>query len=163
MPVTIEPFQDDFEEAVAGLIIPIQQDEFGIAITYEEQPDLRDVDGFYRRGAGDFWVALTEDRIVVGTIALIDIGNGEGALRKMFVHADHRGGRLGVARSLLDTLLNHARERGLQSIYLGTTAKFLAAHRFYEKNGFVEVAAATLPESFPRMAQDTRFYRFDLG
>ena len=102
MPVTIEPFQDDFEEAVAGLIIPIQQDEFGIAITYDEQPDLRNVDGFYRRGAGDFWVALTEDRAVVGTIALIDIGNGEGALRKMFVHADHRGGRPGIAKSLLD-------------------------------------------------------------
>jgi RimJ/RimL family protein N-acetyltransferase len=41
---------------------------------------------------------------------------------------------------------------------LGTTAAFLAAHRFYEKSGFRLVDEADLPETFPRMAVDTRFY-----
>ncbi|MEE4944850.1 hypothetical protein V2K24_05085 [Pseudomonas alliivorans] len=40
----------------------------------------------------------------------------------------------------------------------GTTDKFLAAHRFYEKHGFSEVARGNLPESFPLMAVDSRFY-----
>ena len=48
---------------------------------------------------------------------------------------------------------------GLQEILLGTTDKFLAAHRFYERQGFTAVALADLPASFPRMAVDTRFYR----
>lgn len=50
----------------------------------------------------------------------------------------------------------------LTAVYLGTTAKFLAAHRFYEKNRFDLVDAADLPQSFPRMAVDTRFYKIDL-
>jgi N-acetylglutamate synthase-like GNAT family acetyltransferase len=141
-----------------GLILPIQREEFGVAITAEDQPDLFDIPGFYQRGAGNFWLALRGGR-VVGTVALVDIGDGLGALRKMFVHRDFRG-QAGVARALLDTLRVWARERGLRAIYLGTTAKYLAAHRFYEKNGFREVRADELPPSFPRMAVDTKFYAY---
>ncbi len=99
---------------------------------------------------------------MVGSIALLDIGEGLGALRKMFVAADHRGAGAGVARRLLSRLLDHARAQHLRTIYLGTTDKFLAAHRFYEKHGFELVDAAMLPASFPRMSVDSRFYRIDL-
>ena len=50
----------------------------------------------------------------------------------------------------------------VREVYLGTTAKFLAAHRFYEKNGFVEIDHSELPESFPVMVVDTKFYRLEL-
>ena len=43
-------------------------------------------------------------------------------------------------------------------LYLGTTERLVAAHRFYEKNGFVQVAPESLPKAFPRMSLDTRFY-----
>ncbi len=99
---------------------------------------------------------------VVGTIALVDIGDGRGALRKMFVREAHRGKDAGVAAKLLETLLAWAKARGMAEIYLGTTAKFLAAHRFYEKNGFIEIPAAELPATFPRMVVDTKFYRLPL-
>jgi hypothetical protein len=46
----------------------------------------------------------------------------------------------------------------VKDVYLGTTEKFLAAHRFYERNGFQQIAANELPPSFPRMALDSRFY-----
>jgi predicted N-acetyltransferase YhbS len=39
----------------------------------------------------------------------------------------------------------------------------LAAHRFYEKHGFSEIAPAQLPPSFPIMRVDTKFYRLELG
>jgi N-acetylglutamate synthase-like GNAT family acetyltransferase len=157
----IEVFQGRFVQEIGQLIVPIQSEEFGIPITYADQPDLADIPGFYQKGVGQFWLALDGER-VVGTIALVDIGDRQGALRKMFVAASHRGARHGVAGSLLRTLLDHARGRGLQAIWLGTTDKFLAAHRFYEKNGFDPVDPARLPASFPRMAVDTRFYRKDL-
>jgi len=48
--------------------------------------------------------------------------------------------------------------QGVKVVYLGTTAKFLAAHRFYEKNGFREILRAELPARFPVMAADTKFY-----
>jgi RimJ/RimL family protein N-acetyltransferase len=44
-------------------------------------------------------------------------------------------------------------------VLLGTTERFHAAHRFYERNGFKRIAVIDLPATFPRMAVDTRFYR----
>jgi len=76
----------------------------------------------------------------------------------MFVHRDFRGPEAGTANRLLDALLDHARASEVREIFLGTTAVFLAAHRFYEKNGFREIDRSALPPSFPIMAVDTRFF-----
>ena len=156
--IHIVPFASQYAETIGALIVGIQRDEFQIPMTLEDQPDLQDIAGYYQQGAGNFWVALTEDE-VIGTIALLDIGNHAGALRKMFVHASYRGGKHGVATRLLETLLEWARTRGMADVYLGTTEKFLGAHRFYERNGFAQIAASDLPPTFRRMALDTRFYR----
>ncbi|AFL49202.1 N-acetylglutamate synthase-like GNAT family acetyltransferase [Sinorhizobium fredii] len=153
----IRRFSAADEEGVIDLILPIQQEEFGIAVTAEDQPDLRAIPEFYQTGDGDFWVAAVGERIV-GTLALKDIGGAEAALRKMFVASDFRGREHGVAARLLEALLAHAEQRKIEAIYLGTTEKFLAAHRFYEKNGFVEIARQDLPASFPVMGVDTKFY-----
>jgi N-acetylglutamate synthase-like GNAT family acetyltransferase len=156
--VEIRPFAPVHQAGVVALVVGIQQDEFGFSITYEQQPDLQNIPGFFRKGAGDFWVALVGER-VVGTIALVDLGNGQGAVRKMFVDSAYRGRHAGVAQRLLTTLLDWARHHGIADVCLGTTDKFRAAHRFYEKNGFIQVASESLPQSFPRMNVDTRFYR----
>jgi N-acetylglutamate synthase-like GNAT family acetyltransferase len=144
------------------VILPIQQSEFGIPITLAAQPDLLDIPGFYQRANGNFWVALHRSG-VVGTLALLDIGNGQGALRKMFVKAAFRGRQHGVAHRLLDVLLQWCAQRAVGEVYLGTTAKFLAAHRFYEENGFCEVQKSELPGAFPVMSVDTKFYKLVLG
>ena len=151
---TYEPLHRD---GVIDVILPIQQHEFSIAITLEQQPDLLDIPSFYRRGAGNFWVALQDDT-VVGTIALLDIGSRQAALRKMFVRREYRGGEVGVATRLLTALLTWCEVKGLRDVYLGTTAQFVAAHRFYEKHGFAQVSKQALPSSFPIMSVDTKFY-----
>jgi len=156
--IEIVPFGSQHVEGVGALIVGIQRDEFQIPITLEDQPDLQNIPAFYQQGAGNFWVAVSEGE-VVGTLALLDISNHQGALRKMFVHASYRGPGHGVSARLLDILLEWARARGVKDVYLGTTEEFLAAHRFYERNGFQQIAANELPPSFPKMALDTRFYR----
>ncbi|WP_018239014.1 GNAT family N-acetyltransferase [Ensifer sp. BR816] len=153
----IRRFSAADEQAVIDLILPIQREEFGVAITAEDQPDLRGIPEFYQTGDGDFWVAAIGQSIV-GTVALKEIGGAEAALRKMFVASDFRGREHGVAARLLDALVAHAERRKIRSIYLGTTEKFLAAHRFYEKSGFIEVARHDLPARFPVMGVDTKFY-----
>jgi N-acetylglutamate synthase-like GNAT family acetyltransferase len=155
----ISVYSPDRQRQIVELISSIQRDEFGIDITEAQQPDLKSIPSFYQIGAGNFWVASVEDQ-VVGTIALKDIGRREAALRKMFVAPAWRGKGRGVAKALLDTLLTWAEEKGLDAVYLGTTAQFLAAHRFYENNGFVEVPKHTLPKAFPLMGVDSRFYRY---
>lgn len=144
-----------------SVILPIQQTEFEIPITLDAQPDLQDIPGCYQRGKGNFWVAMDADT-VVGTVALLDIGDRRAALRKMFVARAHRGAEHGVGRALLRTLLTWCRAHGIDEVFLGTTAQFLAAHRFYEKSGFRELSREALPESFPVMAVDTKFYGLSL-
>lgn len=161
MELEIKSFEEKYKTQVGELISKIQREEFGIEITLEQQPDLQDIVGFYQRGTGNFWIALCEDK-VVGTIALLDIGNGQAALRKMFVAPEFRG-RVGTASQLLGVLLGSAKSSGVKEIFLGTTVKFLAAHRFYEKHSFVEIAKRNLPEGFPVMIVDTKFYQLRLN
>ena len=151
------PFSPTREPEVIRLIVGIQRDEFGLDIDAERQPDLRSIPSYYQVGSGNFWLALVDDR-VVGTISLLDIGNRQTALRKMFVDREHRGAPLGIARRLLETLLRWAAEHDVDDVYLGTTPFFRAAHRFYEKQGFTQIPKARLPASFPVMEVDTRFY-----
>ncbi len=156
--ITLRPYQAGDRDAIADLIVHIQRTEFDIPITLEDQPDLSDIDGFYSHGTGGFWVAVDDEQIV-GTIALLDIKGGQAALRKMFVKDKYRGSVYGVANRLLKHVCDEAKDRGVSEIFLGTTSDFLAAHRFYEKNGFQQYSKTDLPPRFPLMAVDSRFYR----
>lgn len=129
--VNIEVYTDNYKNDVAELILSIQNAEFGIPITLALQPDLNDIPNFYQTNNGNFWIAKIDDEII-GTISLLDIGSGQGALRKMFVRKDYRGKEFGVGQKLLNTLLEWSRHKGITEIFLGTTAKFIAAKRFYE-------------------------------
>ena len=160
--IRIHEFSSEYQEEILNLIVTIQQTEFEIAITAEDQPDLCNIKEFYEKGAGNFWVALFNNK-VVGTISLLDIGHGRAALRKMFVDKAYRGERYQVAFRLLDRLIKWAKSKKIKEIYLGTTSKFLAAHRFYEKNGFWKIDKSDLPVAFPVMKVDTRFYKLELS
>ena len=160
MPLSVRPFAPEDAPDVQRLVLGIQREEFGVPVTLEEQPDLRDVPAYYQKDRGAFWVAVDGDQLV-GTIGLLDIGHGQGALRKMFVAPSHRGAALGTGAALLRTCLEWAAQAGMREVLLGTTEQFQAAHRFYEKWGFVLIAPDALPAHFPRMRLDTRFYRYD--
>ncbi len=155
---TIAPYSDSCTHEVAALILEIQKDEFGIPINLEMQPDLLAIPGYYQVHNGNFWIARYANK-VIGTIALLDIGNARAALRKMFVAKEFRGKEFGVGQALFTHLLNWSKASNIQELYLGTTEKFIAAQRFYEKNGFIEIEKQELPDGFPIMAVDVKFYR----
>ncbi|NOX34159.1 MAG: GNAT family N-acetyltransferase [Deltaproteobacteria bacterium] len=159
--VEIDVFSSKYQEGILNLIVNIQQEEFGIAITAKDQPDLCNIQSFYQKDKGNFWVAVLNEK-AIGTISLLDIGNEQAALRKMFVSKEYRGGTYHVASMLLEKLFKWARLNKVKEIFLGTTSNFLAVHRFYEKNGFNEIVIGTLPSAFPIMKVDTKFYKFEL-
>jgi GNAT superfamily N-acetyltransferase len=145
------------KSAVLDLILHIQGVEFGVAITGADQPDLNNIPKVYQTGNGNFWVA-TAQKQVVGSIALLDIGHQQVALRKMFVAEAYRGSDKGVAKKLLNESHQWARQQGVTDIYLGTIDVYRAAMRFYEKNGYSKVDKMDLPPAFPLIAVDNVFY-----
>lgn len=161
MVIQVNNYSASYQQQVVALILSIQQIEFGVPVTLESQPDLENIPSFYQKDKGNFWIAIIENK-VLGTIALLDIGNSRGALRKMFVHKDYRGKEYGIGQTLLNTLLEWARQNNLKEILLGTTEKFIAAQRFYEKNGFEQIAKQLLPGEFPVMEVDVKFYKYRL-
>lgn len=159
--ISITEYRPEYQGEVIDMILVIQQKEYGISITAEDQPDLKNVYEFYQQDGGNFWIALS-DGVVAGTIALKNIGNNCGALRKMFVKSEFRGADKGVASGLLSVLERWSPGNGYRDVYLGTTPFFKAAHSFYRKNGFIEILKEELPESFPVMNVDTIFFHKEL-
>ncbi|WP_231037509.1 bifunctional helix-turn-helix transcriptional regulator/GNAT family N-acetyltransferase [Pectinatus frisingensis] len=149
-----------YRREIIDMILKIQRDEFKLPISIKDQPDLEDIDNFYQK-RGEFWVAINENE-VIGSIGIIDIGNGNAVLRKMFVKEEYRGKDKGISAKLLTQLLKWAAQNNFCRIFLGTTLQFLAAHRFYEKNQFVEISKDELPNNFPIMEVDKKFYRYDV-
>jgi GNAT superfamily N-acetyltransferase len=154
-------FQEHFQEAVEKLVLPIQQLEFGVAISRDEQLDLIDVKGVFQDGGGNFWLAIRDSQ-VVGTVGVVAIGNNQVALKKMFVRRDCRGKEQGISIALLNHAKDWCKQQGIRQIFLGSTTPMVAAHKFYEKNDFVLVEIALLPSAFPIVPVDSVFYRCDL-
>jgi N-acetylglutamate synthase-like GNAT family acetyltransferase len=157
----IDTYQVTDKTEIINLILTIQKQEFEIDINLNNQPDLGHIETYYQNGKGNFWVAKINNSIV-GTISLLDIGNSYGALRKMFVKKEYRGKEYGIGQALLNTLIHWAGEKQFKKIFLGTTEKFIAAQRFYEKNKFIEIDKNLLPPDFPVMKVDVKFYEYSL-
>lgn len=143
------------------MIVDIQHGEFGVNITAEDQPDLTNIQNFYQIDNGNFWIAL-KHKEVVGTISLVDIGNDQVGLRKMFVKHGYRGQPLNIGQMLMDTTSKWCNEKSIKHIFLGTVPHYYAAHRFYEKNGFNRLEKNDLPKAFHLMEADKWFYFKDL-
>jgi predicted N-acetyltransferase YhbS len=158
MGVAIQRYWGGHDNEIAHLILSIQNGEAGLALTLDDQPDLLDIPTAY--ASGGFWVALDEGK-VIGSIGLIKCGS-LGILKKLFVHARYRG-RLGVAKALLELLLDHARKLGLQDIMLDTPAAAARAHAFYAKSGFVPISAEALPSNYKYVDRDSHFFLLRLG
>ena len=159
--VSINFYTNIYKDDVVNLIINIQRNEFLTPIELDNQPDLKEIDKTYQINKGNFWIAADVEKLV-GTIGLIDIGNSQGALRKMFVAKEYRGKEFGVGQALLNNLIDWAKNKNIGELLLGTTEKFIGAQRFYEKNGFIEIQKKHLPEEFPIMDVDVKFYRFSV-
>lgn len=161
MQVVIEQIKNEYSAAVIDIILPIQQIEFNVAITLEDQPDLLDIESNYYQTGGGFWGAKVDGELV-GTIALIKFSDDSAAIRKMFVKKEFRGKEFKIAQSLLDGLISYCEKEGIDHLYLGTVSILQAALRFYERNGFLPIEKADLPLSFPLMSADNTFRQLNL-
>jgi GNAT superfamily N-acetyltransferase len=158
----IKTIQNEYEEQIVDLILNIQQKEFNVPITLEDQPDLLNIKNFYFESEGCFLGAFIDGKLV-GTIALVKFNNEAGAIRKMFVRKEFRGKEYNIAQQLLEQLIKYSEQNGLKNLYLGTVTILKAALRFYERNNFITIPKETLPVDFPLMRPDNVFCQLQLN
>lgn len=95
---------------------------------------------------------------VIGCLGLVALRDRNVALKKMFVAKTYR--KLGLGKKLLEEFITYCYENSKKAIFFGTTSDFEAAQYFYQKSGFKEITSADLPEDFPRLTVDNRYYTY---
>ena len=126
----------------------------------EEQPDLMDIKHSYQRNGGEFWIALSDGK-VIGTIGLMLKEKHCAILKKFFVKQPFRSQKIGFA--LYRELLKYAKQTGIQHIILDTPSVAHTSHRFYEKAGFHLTIKEKLPVTYVYPDRDSLLYILDLG
>lgn len=161
MEIQIIPFSAEYRLQVEKLIRQIQLTEFNITEESFPQSELKEIAEVYQSGRGNFWIALN-NQTVIGTMAFIDLGDTQAEFAKMFVAREHRGDPPGIASKLLQTAIEWAKRQGFKEVLLETTYEPCAAHRFYEKKGFAEIPASSLPESFKLCGLPAKYYSIEI-
>lgn len=122
--------------------------------------DLLDIDKSYMSNKGShMWVAEWNGKIVgmVGVIHNETHKPGVAELQRMSVSTTCR--KMGIARKLLDQLIKHAREEGLEKIVLKTTSAQGPAIGLYKKYGFKCIDVFPYPQ---KILKDLEYWLFDL-
>ena len=83
-------------------------------------------------------LALNEDGAPVGVVALL-VSDRVGEIRRLYVTPQQRTGGLG--RRLVEMLITHARELGLNRLVLNTLPTMVHAQALYRSVGFVDTEA----------------------
>ena len=131
--ITITPYSDEYKDQVRDVIGKTLA-SVGVVESVSlpiDDPDLEKIESEYL----GFWIALAEGK-VVGTVAIRDLGEQVAKLRRLFVLDEHHGS--GIGQQLLDTASDFAEEQGFKKLVLDTDEKMHRAHKFYERNGFVQ-------------------------
>jgi GNAT superfamily N-acetyltransferase len=151
----IIPYEEKYQEQVIELILHIQNEEAGIHLSIQEQPDLLNIPLYYEQQGGEFWLAV-DGQEVIGKIALMNYHNGNGVLKKFFVKKERRKQKVGFV--LYQTLINKAKEDGYHQLLLDTPSVAAASHRFYEREGFVRITKEELPFPYTYPDRDSYLY-----
>ncbi len=125
--VTVAAYADFTDAAEAGYVAYLRD-----AATRDREAEL--------------WVAEDEATgAVLGSVTLCPIGSpwreigtdDEGEFRMLAVSPAAQG--RGVGSALMDLVVSRAREDGARAIVLSSLAEMTAAHRIYERQGFVRL------------------------
>jgi len=100
-----------------------------------EVPELRALASYFARSGGALWVAEQAGRVIGMAAARPMNQDSAWEICKVYVDATARG--TGLAHRLLDAAERQARASGAARLVLWTDTRFEAAHRFYEKRGFL--------------------------
>ena len=105
------------------------------ALEDSDKKDLLNPDKIVENG-GQVFFAL-ENKIAIGTVAMIKSSDDRFELAKMTVQEDFRG--KGIANMLMDECLKFAKQNNSREIFLISNDSLIIARNLYDKYGFKEV------------------------
>lgn len=135
---------EDF--AAIGEVTVAAYEEFSGEDTDDYVHHLRDA--ATRDREAELWVATADDDTdeILGTVTICPPGSpwreiartdDEGEFRMLAVAPDARG--TGIGAALLDLVVEHFRRGGSSRVVMSTLPTMRAAHRIYERAGFVRM------------------------
>jgi putative acetyltransferase len=144
--LTIRPGRDEDAARLIALMGAVWGEYDGIVFDVDaELPELYALATHFANREGRLWVAERADGAIVGMIGVAPARKqGERTpqrdpsgveLHKLYVAREAR--RTGLASKLLALVENEARRRKSAFIELNTDTRFVEAHAFYERHGFV--------------------------
>jgi len=107
-------------------------------------------------GEGVAFFVTRHDAAAAGCGGIQLFGSDYGEIKRMYVAPDHRGH--GVARALLERVIEEAQRRNYDTLRLGTLSSMHAAQTLYTSAGFREIEPYRAVEF-----GDTLFYELSLG
>lgn len=131
----IRPGRDADEDGFIALIAACWAEYPGCIMDVDaELPEVRMLASHYAEQGGALWTAEA-DGAVAGMIATRPLPGGDWEICRVYVHPSRHGAGLGPA--LLHVAEAHAAAAGARGLALWSDTRFLRAHRFYEKHGYV--------------------------
>ena len=100
-----------------------------------DKKDLLNPDKIFENG-GQVFFAL-ENKIAIGTVAMIKSSDDRFELAKMTVQEGFRG--KGIANMLMNECLKFAKQKNAREIFLISNDSLIIARNLYDKHGFKEV------------------------
>ena len=144
-------------EGVIALIARVFTEYEGCVLDVDkEEPELRTPGESFTR----FWV-LERGGEILGCGGLMDHGDGVVELKKLYLHPSVRG--RGHAREIAGRVEEYARSVGAEVLELWTDTRFLAAHRFYERRGYVRTGRTRELHDLSNTTEYHYVLRFDSG
>lgn len=156
--IQIRLYEETDRNEVITLVLECQNDGTRPAVSVEDQPELLNIPKAYFSKGGCFWVAEDNGKII-GSIGLMNCGNGTGILKKFFVNQNYRGRPWNLGRKLYAELLSFAQKHDYRELLLDTPKNTERAHKFYEKAGFVKISEKDLPVKFDHPYKECDFFK----
>jgi GNAT superfamily N-acetyltransferase len=128
--------RDSDAEGLIALIGSVFDEYPGCLLDVDgEMPELLQIASWFREHGGGFWVAERDGR-VVGSVGWTPASKPGGIeLKKLYVSSSER--RSGLGGKLVAKVEGAAAEQNARFIDLWSDTRFVTAHAFYEKRGWL--------------------------
>ncbi|MEM1030480.1 MAG: GNAT family N-acetyltransferase [Myxococcota bacterium] len=126
--------RDEDGPGLRALIEPIFGEYEGVLFLEDEMPELACIATTFASAGGAFYVG-TLGPTIVASAGFVPHEGDRVELKKLYVARAHR--ECGLGGRMLARVESEARRRGAGSVFLWSDAKFLPAHRFYRRRGYV--------------------------